>query len=231
MKPRTCSDCGGKEPEVQFYQIKSGQMSYCRVCSLKRSKNYSEKQKLRPRVSVARKKCVRCGVVKDRAQFHSNKWNLDSLCGYCKDCRIAYDRSPIQREHAKVNMRRYRKEHLSQPLTVGWWRERMHGDSFLGLKAKEVKELFDRQPYCLYCKEDLSQKPEGCHLDHKTPRSRGGENVIENITVACGACNRLKHTMTELEFRAFLKAYVQRFNKLDAKVYSLAEYAQKAVLA
>jgi|SRR3990167_1443521 len=39
------------------------------------------------------------------------------------------------------------------------------------------------------------------HLEHKTPVSRGGSNEYDNLAVACGKCNRKKHTKTEQEYK------------------------------
>jgi len=39
------------------------------------------------------------------------------------------------------------------------------------------------------------------HLEHKTPLSRGGTNLYENLEIACQSCNYKKHTKTEAEYR------------------------------
>ncbi len=46
--------------------------------------------------------------------------------------------------------------------------------------------------------------------DHRTPLSRGGSNMIDNILPACARCNQRKHKMTEEEFRARLALEPQR---------------------
>ena len=45
---------------------------------------------------------------------------------------------------------------------------------------------------------------------HRIPLARGGSNSIENIIPACSSCNRRKHMLTELEFRARLAAEKRR---------------------
>lgn len=52
---------------------------------------------------------------------------------------------------------------------------------------------------CAYC-----GSAGALQADHRTPLSRGGSNMIDNILPACGPCNARKHKMTEEEFRARL---------------------------
>jgi len=53
---------------------------------------------------------------------------------------------------------------------------------------------------CAYCGSKVL-----IEIDHRTPLTRGGSNLIENLLPACRRCNRRKGTMTEEEFRAFLQ--------------------------
>lgn len=43
-------------------------------------------------------------------------------------------------------------------------------------------------------------------IDHILPLSRGGEDTDENKQVACVTCNRLKGSLTDAEFRKYMKA-------------------------
>ena len=42
------------------------------------------------------------------------------------------------------------------------------------------------------------------HLEHKTPKCRGGGNEIENLTLSCPRCNSRKGKKTEAEFLEYL---------------------------
>jgi 5-methylcytosine-specific restriction endonuclease McrA len=53
---------------------------------------------------------------------------------------------------------------------------------------------------CAYCGSRIL-----IEIDHRTPLTRGGSNLIDNILPACRRCNRRKRTMTEEEFRDFLQ--------------------------
>lgn len=52
---------------------------------------------------------------------------------------------------------------------------------------------------CYLCEKPVEFKKD--HLEHKTPLSRGGTNLYENLGVSCQKCNCKKHTKTEQEFR------------------------------
>ncbi len=49
--------------------------------------------------------------------------------------------------------------------------------------------LFEAKGECQWCGKLMRSTPE---YDHILPLSRGGKNVIENLTVSCSSCNRRK---------------------------------------
>ncbi len=51
---------------------------------------------------------------------------------------------------------------------------------------------------CYLCEEPIAFGKD--HLEHKTPLSRGGKNVYENLSIACQKCNNKKYTKTEKEY-------------------------------
>lgn len=55
---------------------------------------------------------------------------------------------------------------------------------------------------CAYCGSPLSG---GGELDHKTPISRGGRHVVENLQWLCRPCNRRKGKKTHEEFVEYLR--------------------------
>lgn len=58
--------------------------------------------------------------------------------------------------------------------------------------------------HCMYC--DLRLTPRTAIREHKIPLFRGGSNHIENIAVACVACNSRKGTRTDTEFLEQVRA-------------------------
>jgi 5-methylcytosine-specific restriction endonuclease McrA len=55
---------------------------------------------------------------------------------------------------------------------------------------------------CYYCSKPLDEKT--LVIEHMTPLSRGGKNVIDNIVPACRPCNASKGKKTAQEFQRVL---------------------------
>lgn len=70
----------------------------------------------------------------------------------------------------------------------------------------DLRELLASSPTCAYCKLPLSF---AVSLDHRQPLSRGGRHSLDNLTVCCERCNRLKGMLTAEEFRLLRDAVTQ----------------------
>jgi 5-methylcytosine-specific restriction endonuclease McrA len=85
-----------------------------------------------------------------------------------------------------------------------WWRHRreawLQNNGNNTLTKSEIKELFKQYPFCVYCGED-----EDLTLDHIVPVSRGGQNCIGNITIACHRCNSSKNDKLLSEWNGRIK--------------------------
>lgn len=57
---------------------------------------------------------------------------------------------------------------------------------------------------CWFCGQ------EAMTVDHATPRSLGGRNVIDNLLPSCLYCNNLKGDMSVSQFRKYVKAVLVR---------------------
>lgn len=66
-------------------------------------------------------------------------------------------------------------------------------------RTKQLAILESCERRCWYCGTRLSL--ETLHVDHKTPRSQGGTNGMDNLVPACGECNMVKGPMNVEEFR------------------------------
>lgn len=65
--------------------------------------------------------------------------------------------------------------------------------------AKKLRQLIDFQNYrCALTGDELA--PETASVDHKIPISKGGTNVMENVQVLHSEVNRMKGSMSTLEF-------------------------------
>ncbi len=62
-------------------------------------------------------------------------------------------------------------------------------------------EKMAKHPFCYYCASVLMPDAQ---IDHKTPLSRGGIYVLENLALCCKTCNQCKGMLTDLEFHALL---------------------------
>lgn len=227
---KKCPRCTRELDLINFYKVKSnkaGLYTYCKECAVKDTQH---RQKSAVKFSVVEKKCGMCQVVKSSSDFYKNNYYANGLSQYCKDCRKKYESSPLRHQQAAEGMKRLRAFYKTKPFEVAWWRNRMSGTGFLGLSSLDVMKKFERCKDCCYCGVDLRKNPEICSLDHLLPKSRGGKNEIDNIGLACKQCNAMKGTMTDVEFRAFLKEYVARFSIIRAaQVFTLKEYAERSV--
>ena len=84
--------------------------------------------------------------------------------------------------------------------------------------------LYERQnKQCYYCKTFLwdGSSAIACNLDHKTPTSRGGKNLLANLCLTCFPCNTMKANMTEDEFLPVFEKYLQgKITKKDMGQYA-----------
>lgn len=57
-------------------------------------------------------------------------------------------------------------------------------------ESKSVRELYKNQRgKCFYCKKKVHDK---YHVDHVVPLSKGGEDSLDNLVIACPKCNLSK---------------------------------------
>lgn len=86
------------------------------------------------------------------------------------------------------------------------------------------KAMYEKEKSCTYCKIELTY--EQTTIDHKIPRSRGGTDDPENLTIACEECNGRKRSMTVEEFLACgmgknlppSKGELRRLARIEAKL-------------
>lgn len=79
------------------------------------------------------------------------------------------------------------------------------------LKWKTFTRAEEQNWRCYYCQcrmvpsEPGIERENAATGDHKVPRAKGGSSHIDNIVAACNRCNSLKRTMSEEQFKEFLK--------------------------
>jgi 5-methylcytosine-specific restriction endonuclease McrA len=79
-------------------------------------------------------------------------------------------------------------------------------------KGEAIATLFFAQHgKCAYSDETLIPGDNAC-IDHKTPRTRGGSNELDNIHWVTKDINRIKGTMTHEEFVSLSKRIAQKYS-------------------
>lgn len=53
------------------------------------------------------------------------------------------------------------------------------------------------QGCCEYCASLASYAPQSFTVEHITPRSKGGETILENLALSCPGCNSHKYNKTQ----------------------------------
>ena len=114
----------------------------------------------------------------------NNYWR--GICRLCMRLRAAKH----HKENPTFKTERSRRRNLAERELVGF-----HTDSDIDAIRKR---LVDK---CRYCSKPLKN---GGELDHMTPVTRDGTNWPDNLTLACGACNRNKGNRTVEEYGAYL---------------------------
>lgn len=67
-------------------------------------------------------------------------------------------------------------------------------------------EIFKRDNFtCQYCGRNVKEDKIKIHCDHIIPRSKGGKNILENLTTACEECNLGKKDFLLTKKRILLK--------------------------
>ena len=103
-------------------------------------------------------------------------------------------------ERAEARRQRYAEAHPDVRLTIRRNRRAREQTASGRFSTAEWRALVERHGgRCAYCGAAAPLQP-----DHRIPLARGGSNSIDNILPACGRCNRRKHLLTDVEFRALL---------------------------
>lgn len=111
----------------------------------------------------------------------------------CIECQKKYRREHHERnrEHDNARSREYAAKHKG--------RYELYRQNYHIRKAKAVNESYSvadldviyksQQGRCWWCQDFVGLKFE---IDHRIPLSRGGKDILNNIVISCGACNRGK---------------------------------------
>jgi 5-methylcytosine-specific restriction endonuclease McrA len=87
-----------------------------------------------------------------------------------------------------------RKEHASR-------KNRESLSKRLGKVARQIKARDGH--VCVYCGRDAVESGAHLHLDHLTPRSKGGKDVATNLALSCRRCNTARQNMSLPQWAAY----------------------------
>jgi 5-methylcytosine-specific restriction endonuclease McrA len=78
----------------------------------------------------------------------------------------------------------------------------------ISFSQRTKDEVYSRSDgFCAYCSTELDynllSKPSGPNIDHLIPVSRGGDDSLENLALACRNCNYRKGVRTAEEFARY----------------------------
>ena len=113
------------------------------------------------------KVCPKCGVKKERSEFHKDKNRNDGLAGFCKKCLVAKNKKWRENNPDKV------KDYMASRI---WYKRKIN----YGLTKEKFFEMIKNQDSkCAICKAGIDER---CHVDHNhdTGQVRG---------LLCNNCN------------------------------------------
>lgn len=167
-------------------------MSACKECNKK--KVYDWRIKNPEKFKAHSQKHCKSTVRKETRKIWVAN-NLEKLRE--RDRRRAGQRKEYLKQHPEKNKkyndtRNYKRRALNKNISPLNGNEREYLREYMG-------------DLCFYCGQ---KKPET--LDHLLPLTRGGDNSIENLVLACRPCNSQKNNKTPQEYYEFL-------SKMDEK--------------
>jgi hypothetical protein len=117
--------------------------------------------------SSTHKVCPKCGVKKERSEYHKDKNRNDGLAGFCKECLVAKNKKWRENNPDKV------KEHMSSRI---WYKRKIN----YGLTKEQFFEIMKiQEEKCAICGTGIDER---CHVDHCH-----NTNVIRGLL--CNTCN------------------------------------------
>jgi 5-methylcytosine-specific restriction endonuclease McrA len=180
---------------------KSGHLGYCTMHFKRLRRNGTLDRVL----GVARKcevdGCNELGTGKDVSLCIKHRHNRDRY----GDPNLTYAKvhsTPCDVPGCSGNTyKRYKADHLQNISGVYCKRHRSILWKY-DLGGKSFTDYFGYgKYYCAICKRELNtDKPDGVHIDHSLPKSRGGTDSINNLQLLCKDCNTGKMSMTTEEY-------------------------------
>lgn len=174
------------------------------------------------------KLCSKCGVRKEKSQFHQSSQTSDGLQGHCKQCRSEHrkahyrnnhDRIVLQNRAWKDSNREYHRAYsraynaknreLVNKRSKEWTKNNpiKVRERVMRYEARKKNNAVSRVSYDAILQRDdytcyiceLPVVPSDVEFDHIVPLSRGGAHEESNIAVVHALCNKHKGARLPLE--------------------------------
>jgi len=159
------------------------------------------------------KKCSKCLEIKPLEEFEARLDSKDGRRTYCRMCKNKRHNQRLKERH-EIDDSLFWKLRANDLNKASGRRDGIAGNiirSSQPILFNLLRDLYENQnKKCCYCKKLLTIKQ--IVFDHMQPLSRNGFHNIDNISVCCEDCNRLKHTKNVEEFHVFLNDYITRFS-------------------
>lgn len=142
-------------------------------------------------MSAKRYECINCGM-----QVKGNDKRKCTQCRIqgCKHCILDKDEKWICKicSPPEIPILVTITEEVEEEETDVLWMER----KFWRMELK--RDIWRRDRGCVFCCKRLPFRL--ATIDHLIPQSKGGENTLDNLVVACVDCNSEKQDKLPLEF-------------------------------
>ena len=206
---KPCSKCQQVKPNTTEFFVSApttlGTGSWCRDCAAahtRQARKAKRDQKKFPEgpAPEGQKRCLGCrSCFPATSEFFYNQKTkgYSYLSSECKTCLIARTKvynARIQADpsrRAALNIRQTNKARLRR------------GRPGSHTPAQVLEKLAAQQGKCYYCAAEMDEqgmRGKNWQVEHFIPLSRGGTNDIENIVLACVACNQAKKNLMPWEW-------------------------------
>jgi 5-methylcytosine-specific restriction endonuclease McrA len=135
---------------------------------------------------------------------------------FCLSHKELYDKKKIARRDRRREYKSHKDDRYNKRIYNILNRKNYNKNRIIGVE--EIREtLYFENPFCHYCDKELSRTDKT--LDHKVPKSQGGDTSYENCVLACRKCNKEKNCMS---YEDYWKLLVKTSALLAAFLFNLS---------
>jgi len=177
---KTCTRCGTTTDKFAKRSAnKDGLASVCKTCTSIYKKIYAQKKTSAPQL----KRCTKCNIIKKQEEFYKNKYSVDTLHRWCKECdnlRLEIYRNTLQgrtRIHSsrKTNGKYSASKAKAKSNGIEW------------SLSKDDYTILLSMP-CTYCRNKIKQ--DFGYGITRLDNDKGFEPG--NVITCCKTCNKIK---------------------------------------